>query len=83
ELEAEDADRELQRLIRGAEQAHSVGLGVNAGHGLNLENVHSMLRIPHIDTLNIGHSIVARAVFVGLERAVTEMMDRMNTGRER
>ena len=69
-----DRERELERLVEAAAYAHSLGLSVNAGHGINLENVHGILNIPHLDTLNIGHSIVARAVFVGLEEAVREML---------
>jgi pyridoxine 5-phosphate synthase len=65
---------ELQRLISGAEQAHSLGLKVNAGHGLNLENLPQLFRVPHLVELNIGHSIVSRAVFVGMENAVKEML---------
>jgi len=65
--------RELDRLIEGAKLAHSLGLQVNAGHGINLANVEGILEIPHLDTLNIGHSIVARAIFVGLKAAVREM----------
>jgi pyridoxine 5-phosphate synthase len=65
---------ELQRLISGAEQAHAFGLKVNAGHGLNLENLSALFRVPHLVELNIGHSIVSRAVFVGLEKAVKEML---------
>lgn len=81
------ADRELERLIKGAELAHDLGLRVNAGHGINLENISGIMKIPFLDTLNIGHSIVARAVFVGLENAVTEMLEAMcgplNTGERR
>lgn len=65
--------RELERLIQASRLAHSLGLGVNAGHGLNLENVKEMRRLPHLYELNIGHSIVSRALFVGLEEAVREM----------
>ncbi len=65
---------ELARLIRGAELAHAAGLQVNAGHGINLENIEDLLQVPHMDTLNIGHSIVSRAVMVGLETAVKEML---------
>ncbi len=65
---------ELQRLISGAEQAHALGLKVNAGHGLNLENLPTLFRVPHLVELNIGHSIVSRAVFVGMEKAVHEML---------
>ncbi len=68
------AEAELQRLIEGARLAHRLGLKVNAGHGINLDNLHGILRIPHLDTLNIGHSIIARAVFVGLREAVAEML---------
>ncbi len=75
------AEVELQRLIRAAGQAHAAGIRVNAGHGINLDNIDAILRIPHLDTLNIGHSIVARAVFVGLDAAVRELRARMATYR--
>jgi pyridoxine 5-phosphate synthase len=65
---------ELQRLICGAEQAHALGLKVNAGHGLNYENLPALFNVPHLVELNIGHSIVSRAVFFGLEKAVREML---------
>lgn len=71
------AGAELQRLIEGARRAHRAGLKVNAGHGINLQNLPSLLRVPHLDTLNIGHSIVARAVLMGFEAAVREMLDAM------
>ncbi|KGT46240.1 pyridoxine 5'-phosphate synthase [Acinetobacter sp. HR7] len=64
---------ELERIIKGAEYAASKGLVVNAGHGLNLENVTSIAAIPQIHELNIGHSIIADAVFVGLAQAVQQM----------
>lgn len=66
--------RELDRLIEGAEYAHRLGLTVNAGHGLNYDNLESALRIPHLHELNIGHSIISRAVFTGLHAAVREML---------
>jgi pyridoxine 5-phosphate synthase len=72
--EAEAREHELQRLIRGAEQAHALGLQVNAGHGLNYENLPTLHRVPHLIELNIGHSLVSRAVFTGLERAVQDML---------
>jgi len=65
---------ELQRLIDGAKQAHALGLKVNAGHGLNYENLLALHRVPHLVELNIGHSIVSRAVFSGLTTAVKEML---------
>ncbi len=67
-------EAEVQRLITGAKQAHTLGLQVNAGHGLNYANLPTLFRVPHLVELNIGHSIVSRAVFVGLERAVHEML---------
>jgi len=68
------AEIELQRLVAGAEQAHALGLKVNAGHGLNHENLPALFRVPHLVELNIGHSIVSRAVFAGMENAVREML---------
>lgn len=65
---------ELKRLIDGAKLAHSLGLKVNAGHGLNCENVKLLHRVPHLVELNIGHSIVSRSVDVGLAKAVKEML---------
>jgi pyridoxine 5-phosphate synthase len=65
---------ELQRLIAAAEQAHALGLQVNAGHGLNYENLSAIFSVPHLVELNIGHTIISRAVSVGLEKAVREMM---------
>jgi len=66
--------RELQRLISGAQQAHVLGLKVNAGHGLNYANLPALHHVPHLVELNIGHSIISRAVSVGLEKAVKEML---------
>jgi len=68
------AEAELARLIDAARLAHSLGLQVNAGHGINYDNIAGVLRIPHLHTLNIGHSIVCRAVFVGLRAATREML---------
>jgi len=65
---------ELTRLIAGAKQAHALGLKVNAGHGLNYVNLPRLQRVPHLVELNIGHSIVSRAVMAGLEKAVQEML---------
>ena len=77
--DAEPNDRPilLEQLIRGAEYAHSLGLRVNAGHGISLENLGGILCIPYIDTLNIGHSIICRSVFHGLEDSVKEMITGM------
>ena len=64
---------EYQRLEEIAEFAHKQGLIVNAGHGINYENVSQILKIPHLNELNIGHSIVSRSLFVGMQEAVKEM----------
>jgi pyridoxine 5-phosphate synthase len=72
------AEKLRQKLITGADCAHALGLQVNAGHGINLANIADILKIPRLDTLNIGHSIIARAVFVGLENAVREMLAAMS-----
>ncbi|WP_180059226.1 pyridoxine 5'-phosphate synthase [Acinetobacter sp. YH12128] len=64
---------ELERIIQGAEYAASKGLIVNAGHGLNLDNVTPIARIAQIHELNIGHSIIADAVFIGLAQSVKQM----------
>ncbi|HEY2953248.1 MAG TPA: pyridoxine 5'-phosphate synthase [Verrucomicrobiae bacterium] len=71
---ANSRTQELQRLASCARQAHDLGLCVNAGHGLNLQNLPALFQVPHLVELNIGHSIVSRAVFVGLPQAVTEML---------
>ena len=68
------ADAELHKLITAAEQAVKAGLRVNAGHGLDYINVRAMHEIEELEEVNIGHSIIARAVFTGLERAVKEML---------
>ena len=68
-----DRDREFRRISDAAEFARSLGLIVNAGHGLNYENVQDVAALAEIVELNIGHSIVARSVFSGLAEAVREM----------
>ncbi len=66
---------EFNKLKDGAKYAQSLGLKVNAGHGLNYENVALMNKIDGLCELNIGHSIISRAIFVGLEMAVKEMIE--------
>ena len=68
---------EFERIKNMATYAHSIGLQVNAGHGLTLENTRVIAQLPEIVELNIGHSIIARAVFVGLESATNEMKNLM------
>ena len=72
---------EVARLGRAAEHARSKGLAVHAGHGITYENVGLVARIGAIEELNIGHSVVSRAVLVGMERAVSEMRDLMRQAR--
>jgi pyridoxine 5-phosphate synthase len=69
-----EADRQLERLGAATEEGIAAGLHVAAGHGLDYPNVARVAAIPGIDELNIGHAIVARAVMVGLERAVRDMI---------
>lgn len=78
---AEEQKQEWLRIQRAAEYARQAGLQVNAGHGLNLFNVEAICRIEHIVELNIGHSIIAQAVFSGLERAVRDMKRVMREAR--
>ena len=73
--------QEFERIKAMATYAHSIGLQVNAGHGLTLENTPAIAKLPEIVELNIGHSIVARAVFVGIEAATREMKDLMLSAR--
>ncbi|MCP9455237.1 MAG: pyridoxine 5'-phosphate synthase [Nitrospira sp.] len=70
---SKEADAELEAIAQAAKLAYKLGMGVNAGHGLNYQNVKRLTHIPEIVEYNIGHSIIARAVFVGLPQAVKEM----------
>jgi pyridoxine 5-phosphate synthase len=65
--------QELSKLEAACNLAHSLGLMVAAGHGLDYHNVQAVAELPYMEELNIGHAIVCRAVFVGLERAVRDM----------
>ena len=71
-------EQELVRLRAAAEHAERFGIQVNAGHGINYENIREIIKIPHLAELNIGHAIISRAVFTGLERAVADMLAAMN-----
>ena len=73
ELSGNDQHEELQRIIESTHLANDLGLIVNAGHGLNYNNVKKIASINNMNELNIGHSIVARALAVGLEKSVREM----------
>ena len=71
-------ESEFQRIVTAAEYGDSIGLQVNAGHGLHYRNVQPIVRIPQLVELNIGHSIVAQALFTGLDKAVRDMLKLMN-----
>ncbi len=68
---------ELARLEDACRLGHALGLTINAGHGLHLDNVQAVTRLPEMNELNIGHSIIARAIFIGLEAAVREMKEKI------
>lgn len=70
-----EMEAELQRLIEAASLAHKLGLKVNAGHGINYTNIKQIYRVPHLVELNIGHSIISRAVNIGIKCAVREMLE--------
>ncbi len=72
-----ERDEEVQHLRAAALLAQSLGLQVNAGHGLTTSNLPALFSVPHLEELNIGHHIVSRAVFIGLEAAVREMVSVM------
>ena len=71
--------RELERLQEAARLARAGGLRVNAGHGLDLENVGDVAALPHLEELNIGHALVAHALHVGVEVAIQQMLYAINT----
>jgi pyridoxine 5-phosphate synthase len=71
-------EEEFERLQYGAGLAHQRGLRVNAGHGINYVNIAEVRTLPHLHELNIGHSILSRALFTGIEEAVREMKARLN-----
>lgn len=66
---------ELTRLQQASARAHQLHLQVNAGHGLRLSNLPELLKVPHLHTLNIGHSLVSHALTVGLERSVRDFLE--------
>lgn len=72
-----DRARETHRLVAAAELANSLGLQVNAGHGLTTANLPDLFSVPHLVELNIGHHLISRAVFIGLRAAVVEMREVM------
>jgi pyridoxine 5-phosphate synthase len=79
---AGDVERELAAIRSGAAHAAARGLRVNGGHGLTLDNVCPIAALPEMEELNIGHSIVARSIFVGMEQATREMLEACHAARE-
>lgn len=79
----EERGRQLARLTTAAREGREAGLAVHAGHGLTYENVTPVAALEGVEELNIGHSVVSRAVFVGLERAVREMAELIRHARQR
>jgi len=69
-----EARRSLATYVAAAELAHELGLGVNAGHDLDLDNLVLFRTVPHLDEVSIGHAIISRALFVGLEQVVSEYL---------
>ena len=69
---------EWDALAQSANLAHSLGLVVNAGHGINYKNITQVKRLPHLNELNIGHSIISRALFEGVEPAVQRMLSALH-----
>lgn len=75
---SKEEDEEFEAITQAAKLAYKLGLGVNAGHGLTYKNVKRLARLPEIVEFNIGHSIIARSVMVGLVQAVREMKELVN-----
>jgi pyridoxine 5-phosphate synthase len=69
------AEESFAHYTSAAEVAHSLGLGVNAGHDLDLENLVVFRRLPHLDEVSIGHALISHALFVGLAKSVREYLD--------
>jgi len=72
-----EQQHELERIKRAVAHGHALGLQVNAGHGLSYVNLATLLQVPHLVELNIGHSLISRSITVGLSQAVKEMLELM------
>jgi pyridoxine 5-phosphate synthase len=77
-----EREKQLQAILEASKLAQSLGLEVHGGHGLNYDNVLTIAQIPEMTELNIGHSIIARAIIVGIEQAVREMKDLLSKSKE-
>jgi pyridoxine 5-phosphate synthase len=76
-----DQISQLERLEKMATLAHRLNVGINMGHGLDYRNIVNLVQVPHVHEFSIGHAVVARAVLVGFERAVREMLDLVKRSR--
>ena len=76
-----EREKEFQRIIAASEFADSLGIQVNAGHGLDYSNTHIIAAIPQLRELNIGHAMIAKAIFIGIEAATKEMLEIMKKAR--
>lgn len=74
-FERGEAEAEFKRYLDSAKIAHELGLGINAGHDLDLANLTLFRTLPHLDEVSIGHAIISRALFVGLDHVVREYLD--------
>jgi pyridoxine 5-phosphate synthase len=77
--DASTQSERLAALVAAGQRVRQLGMALHAGHGLNYQNVQNVARIADMHELNIGHSIISRAVFVGIERAVREMKDLLHS----
>jgi pyridoxine 5-phosphate synthase len=73
------ADRSFRRYIEAANLAHTLGLGINAGHDLDLDNLTLFRTLPHLDEVSIGHALISHALYVGLDRAVRDYLQALET----
>ncbi len=78
----DDQKREFDRILKATEFAHDQGIHVNAGHGLDYSNTAEIARIPQMRELNIGHSVISRAVFVGISKATRQIVEVMQNARK-
>jgi pyridoxine 5-phosphate synthase len=69
-----EGQNSFERYVRAAEHAHKLGLGINAGHDLDLDNMVLFRSLPHLDEVSIGHALISRALFVGLDKVVREYL---------
>jgi pyridoxine 5-phosphate synthase len=79
---AHEGQASFQRYAGAATLAHALGLGVNAGHDLDLDNLVLFRTLPHLEEVSIGHALISRALWIGLERVVKEYLEILSQGSE-